>query len=89
MLFLYSAQALAVARNVTKKENNSDAVQIFKTITNSSKQYYNDGEIPKNESDKSAHSKCSTLEGAEQNCPQRMKAIKKWFAETRQVTRMQ
>ena len=58
----------------------------FRQKLNSSESYFNPQPIPKNESDKEAHIKCSDIEGAKKYCPTRWAALERWFAESRKVT---
>lgn len=77
---------LAAARNVTRvSDNDTEAVTKFKKELNSSKMYYNAEPFPQNESDKGAHKKCSTTEGAKKNCPKRWKAFQQWIDDSRKV----
>lgn len=64
----------------------TQAVEAFRKKLNSSESFFNDEPIPKNESDKNAHVKCSTPAGAEKYCPTRWKALMRWFKESRRVS---
>lgn len=84
-IFCVHSQVVEIAKEVTNIHNNSDqAVKEFREILNSSNSYFDDP-IPKNESDETAHRKCSDLAGAEKYCPARWAAIQKWFEEARKV----
>ena len=48
--------------------------------------YFNSEPIPKNESDKKAHRKCSDIEGAKKYCPKRWAALELWMAEARKAS---
>ena len=71
---------------MTGESNNDTAVMKFRQKLNSSESYFNPQPIPKNESDKEAHIKCSDIEGAKKYCPTRWAALQRWFAESRKVT---
>ena len=79
-------QVLEVARKVTGESNDTIAVIKFRERLNSSESYFNSAPIPKNESDKDAHRKCSDIEGAKKYCPTRWAAMQLWFAESRKVS---
>ena len=57
----------------------------FRQKLNSSESYFNPEPIPKNESDKEAHRKCSDIEGAKKYCPKRWAALELWMAESRKA----
>ncbi|XP_068693503.1 uncharacterized protein [Montipora foliosa] len=78
-------KVLEVARKVTGESNDTIAVIKFRERLNSSESYFNSAPIPKNESDKEAHRKCSDIEGAKKYCPTRWAAMQLWFAESRKV----
>ena len=71
---------------MTGESDNDTAVMKFRQKLNSSESYFNPQPIPKNESDKEAHIKCSDIEGAKKYCPTRWAALERWFAESRKVT---
>lgn len=70
---------------MTGESDNDTAVMKFREKLNSSESYFNAAPIPKNESDKEAHRKCSDIEGAKKYCPKRWAALQLWFAESRKV----
>jgi len=76
---------VAVAKEVTGESDNDTAVTKFREKLNSSDSYFNAAPIPKNESDKEAHRKCSDIDGAKKYCPTRWAAIQLWFSESRKV----
>ncbi|KAJ7385376.1 hypothetical protein OS493_016456 [Desmophyllum pertusum] len=76
---------IEVAREVTGQSDNDTAIAQFRDILNSSASYFNAEPIPKNESDKDAHRKCSDIEGAKKYCPKRWAAFQLWMAESRKV----
>lgn len=65
--------------------DNDTAVAMFRKKLNSSESYFNPEPIPKNESDKEAHKKCSDIEGAKKHCPTRWATLELWMAESRKV----
>lgn len=81
---LYS-EVLELAKKATKLENVDEAKRRFKELINDTKMYYNDKDIPANESDDNAHKVCSTVKGAERYCPHRIAAMKKWFDHSKQI----
>ena len=81
-----SFQVVAVARQVTGESDNQTAITKFRDKLNSSSSYFNAEPIPKNESDKEAHKKCSDIEGAKKHCPKRWAAIQLWFEEARKAS---
>ena len=76
---------MEIAKEVTRESDNNTAIAKFRAILNSSGSYFNAEPIPKNESDKEAHRKCSHIEGAKKYCPKRWAAIQLWFAESRKA----
>ena len=85
LLFIFFPKVVAVAREVTGESDNDTAVVKFREKLNSSESYFNAEPIPKNESDKEAHRKCSDIEGAKKYCLKRWAAMQLWFAESRKV----
>ena len=77
---------MEVARQVTGESDNQTAITKFKAKLNSSESYFNAEPIPKNESDKDAHKKCSDIEGAKKYCPKRWAAFELWIAESRKAS---
>ena len=77
---------MEVAREVTGESDNQTAVTKFRAKLNSSESYFNAEPIPKNESDKKAHKKCSDIEGAKKYCPKRWAAFELWMAESRKAS---
>ena len=76
---------MEVAKLVTGINDTDTAVTEFRQKLNSSESYFNPEPIPKNESDKEAHRKCSDIEGAKKYCPKRWAALELWMAESRKV----
>lgn len=79
-------QILKLATKVTKVDDENEAKRRFKELINDPKMFYNDKEIPANESDANAHKVCSTVKDAEKYCPHRTAAMENWFEHTKQVT---
>ena len=77
---------MEVARQVTGESDNQTAIAKFRAKLNSSESYFNAEPIPKNESDKEAHKKCSDIEGAKKYCPKRWAAFELWMAESRKAS---
>ena len=78
-------QIVGIAKSVTGETDNQTAIMKFREKLNSSESYFNPEPIPKNESDKEAHRKCSDIEGAKKYCPKRWAALQLWFAESRKA----
>ena len=78
-------QVVDVAKLVTGMNGSDTAVAMFRKKLNSSESYFNPEPIPKNESDKEAHKKCSDIDGARKYCPKRWAALELWMAESRKV----
>ena len=77
---------MEVAKQVTGESDNQTAITKFRAKLNSSESYFNAEPIPKNESYKEAHKKCSDIEGAKKYCPKRWAAFELWLAESRKVS---
>ena len=75
-----------IAKEVTRTNDSNEAVRLFRQKLNSTESFFNDASIPKNESNKEAHKKCSSLQGAEKHCPTRWAAMQLWFKEARRVS---
>ena len=69
---------ISIAKEYTKKSNESEAIQAFQEVLNSSSMWHNSGSFPKNESDENAFKKCTSPETAAQYCPVRWKAVNKY-----------
>lgn len=81
-------QVISIAKEYTKKSNESEAIQAFQEVLNSSSMWHNNGSFPKNESDENAFKKCTSPETAARYCPVRWKAVNKWARYCRQVMGM-
>ena len=77
---------IEIAKEVTGINNPTEAIRVFRRKLNSTESFFNDAPIPKNESGKEAHKKCSNLKGAEKYCPKRWAAMQLWFKEARTVS---
>ena len=69
---------ISIAKEYTNKSNETEAIQAFKEVLNSSSMWHNNGSFPKNESDENAFKKCTSPETAAQYCPVRWKAVNKY-----------
>lgn len=79
-------QVVEIAKDVMGTNDSELAVKLFRQKLNSTESFFNDAPIPKNESDKEAHKRCSNLTGAEKYCPKRWEAMQLWFKEARRVS---
>ena len=79
-------QAKEIAKKVTGKNNESEAIKEFRSKLDSPDNFFNKDPFPDNESDAQAHVRCSTIEGAKKYCPMRWKALQEWFKEARMVS---
>ena len=71
---------MAIAKEVTKEDNETLAIEKFKARLKDLKlSYFHDKPFPKNESNKDAHAKCTNMEKAAIHCPNRYKAMMRWF----------
>lgn len=77
-----------MARNVTQENDGQRAKDEFIKVLNRSEMFYNKKDIPKNESDATAHKLCSTIDDAKKYCPVRWNAMQNWFAHAREVSAM-
>ena len=79
-------QVQEIARSVTKISNTTEAVAAFqKILKNRTLSYFNDKEIPENQTTGDAPKKCKSIETAKKYCPDRWAAMEKWFAMSRRV----
>ena len=71
---------LEVARKVTQISDTDEAVKAFQNLlSNHSVSFYNEAPLPENETTGDAFTKCTSEETAKINCPNRWKALMKWF----------
>lgn len=87
-LDFFYGQVVDIAKKYTGKSNETEAIQVFRDILNSSSMWHNNGSFPKNESDENAFKKCTSPQTAAQFCPVRWKAVNKWARYCRQVMGM-
>ena len=82
-------QVVEIAKEVMGTNDSDLAVSLFRQKINSTDSFFNDAPIPKNESNKEAHKRCSNLTGAEKYCPKRWAAMQLWFREARRVSMLE
>ena len=63
MLHRLYEQAVLIAKTITKKDKEEEAVTEFKKYLNSSELYFNEHPSPANESNGEAFLKCKSVEG--------------------------
>ena len=63
MLHRLYQQAVLIAKTITKKDKEEEAVTEFKKYLNSSELYFNEHPFPENESNEEAFLKCKSVEG--------------------------
>ena len=63
MLHRLYQQAVLIAKTVTMKDKEEEAVTEFKKYLNSSELYFNEDPFPENESNEDAYLKCKSIEG--------------------------
>ncbi|KAL9963384.1 hypothetical protein ACROYT_G026894 [Oculina patagonica] len=78
-------KVINLARRVTQENDSQKAKGEFIKILNRSEMFYNTEDIPKNESDATAHKLCSSIDGAKKYCPVRWNAMQNWFAHAREI----
>lgn len=83
---LFFFQVVEVAKEVTGESVNETAIKKFRNILNSSASYFNEEPFPEIESNKTAHARCSSIEGAKKYCPKRWAALELWMAESRRAS---
>jgi len=80
-LYKLYPQVEEIARNVTGIPDTEKAVKEFqKRLTNHSLSYFHDQPLPENETKGDAFSLCKNEESAKIHCPNRWKAMMKWFS---------
>ena len=70
---------------MTGENVDQTAITKFRAKLNSSESYFNEEPFPEIESNKTAHTRCSDIEGAKKYCPKRWAALQLWFAESRKA----
>ena len=79
MLSQLYPRAVEIAKKITGKENEQQAMEEFKKRLSSQSMHFNDEKFPENESGKDAFSKCTSMEEAKIYCPKRHQAMLTWF----------
>lgn len=72
-------RAVEIAKKITGKKNENQAIEELKERLKDQSMYFNDRKIPENESNKDAFSKCTSMEEAKIHCPKRHQAMLTWF----------
>lgn len=72
-------RAVQIAKNITGKQSEDEAVADFKKRLEDQSMFFNDEKIPENESNKDAFSKCTNMDAAKIYCPKRYQAMLTWF----------
>jgi len=72
-------RAVEIAKKITGKQDEGEAVEDFKKRLEDQSMFFNEEKIPENESNKEAFSKCTSMETAEIYCPNRYKGMLTWF----------
>eukprot|EP00112_Aurelia_sp_Birch-Aquarium-sp1_P011295 Seg2375.5 transcript_id=Seg2375.5/GoldUCD/mRNA.D3Y31 product="hypothetical protein" protein_id=Seg2375.5/GoldUCD/D3Y31 len=81
----YYPKMKKLAKEIANVSDTKSAIKKFKEIATSPQEYFNDGPFPKNETGAEAQRKCSSERTARLNCPERWKALQKWFKFSRDV----
>lgn len=68
-----------IAKKYTNKTVESEAIQAFRQVLNSSDMWHNNGPFPENESDANAFKKCVSPETAAKYCPIRWEAVNRYI----------
>lgn len=63
MLHRLYQQAVLIAKTITNKDKEEEAVTEFTKYLNSSELYFNEHPFPENESNEEAYLKCKSVEG--------------------------
>lgn len=79
MLSQLYPRAVEIAKKITGKNNEQQAMEEFKKRLKSQSMYFNDEKFPENESGKDAFSRCTSMEEAKIHCPKRHQAMLTWF----------
>ena len=79
---------IEIAKNITKKSNETEAVAAFRKILSNQSSFYNDAPFPEIESNGTAHKNCRNLKDARKNCPKRYESLMKWIATCRETMSM-
>lgn len=79
MLSQLYPRAVKIAKKITGKMNENQAIEVLNKRLKSQSMYFNDEKFPENESSKDAFSKCTSMEEAKIRCPKRHQAMLTWF----------
>lgn len=85
--FFYK-EVIDIAKKYTNKTVESEAIQAFRQVLNSSDMWHNKGPFPENESDANAFKKCISPDAAAKYCPVRWEAVNRWARYCQQVMGM-
>ena len=72
-------KAVEIAKKITNKTREDQAIEELKKHLEDRSMYFNDEKIPQNESNKDAFDKCTSMAKAKIYCPKRYQAMKAWF----------
>lgn len=72
-------KAVEIAKKITNKTCEDQAIEELKKHLEDRSMYFNDEKIPQNESNKDAFDKCTSMATAKIYCPKRYQAMKAWF----------
>lgn len=72
-------KAVEIAKKITNKTCEDQAIEELKKHLEDRSMYFNDEKIPQNESNKDAFDKCTSMAKAKIYCPKRYQAMKAWF----------
>ena len=86
MLDKLYVQAKEIAKDYFNESDEGVAVAKFKTMLNNQSMFFNDEELPLNETEGPAFTDCLDEESAKINCPQRYKGMLKWIARAEGMT---
>ena len=80
MLDKLYVQAKEIAKAYFNESDENAAVSKFKAMLNNQSMFFNDEELPLNETEGPAFTNCLDVESAKINCPLRYKGMLKWIA---------
>ena len=81
-------QVIDLAKNITAKSNETEAVAAFRKILTNQSSFYNDAPFPEIESNGTAHKLCTDMEKARKHCPKRYESLLKWISTCRETMSM-
>ena len=79
MLSQLYPRAVDIAKKITNKTCEDQAIEELEKRLEDQSMYFNDEKIPNNESNKDAFAKCTSMAKAKIYCPKRYQAMKAWF----------